>query len=853
MRGVVDSPRNKEKNLKTMDSKIETSNSALQAAVDGACKKIAPMWPLKSFVAVNPFLGFSEKTFHETCASIRRVNRIDMLMPRDFYREAINSGAIEDQDIIGALKSAPADWASPKSLAEFKSALAQESNAKKHPKAVVATISEVLDKLASGNRQISRTSFMVDEISKFCSSYYDEGQALLPYPGKKRSLYSAWLLSQRFDRNPEVMGVSGFRKVVGQVPKDPLEAIAFIVQALGIPTRALEDYLYRALFDIGGWASYVRHLVWTNNLYGKKDESLVELLAVRVVWGYALFLERTDSEFTTAWKSAMENAAKTPDDVALSGDADLATDVILQEAYERAYQRKLIQTINDAKTHEKSKQLPARKKLQAAFCIDVRSEVFRRALETACPEVETVGFAGFFGVPIEFIQVGDESGPAQCPVLLKPNFTIYEGLNSANEEAFAEIVQYRILNKRLFSAWKKFKLSAVSCFAYVETLGLLFLTKIIRDSARISRPVPNPKEFGIKASVFENLCPAIQVKPVDGRATGFTDDQMVLTAKSVLKAMSLTKEFSSLVLLVGHAGSTVNNPHAAGLDCGACGGNSGEANARVVASILNHPGVRIALRKHGIEIPEDTWFLGGLHNTTTDEIKIFNLAQIPKAHSHQVEELKDWLAKATQLAQVERSVLLGLQNQKDLSSRIDERSRDWSQVRPEWGLAGNTAFIVGPRSFTSGASFQGRSFLHTYDWRLDNDFSVLELIMTAPMIVASWINLQYYASTVNNPAFGSGNKVLHNVTGTIGVIEGNAGDLRVGLPWQSVHDGNQFVHKPLRLNVMLAAPIEAINAVIKKHSSVRDLVDNRWIHLYAISNDGRVSHKYASNQNWIAQ
>lgn len=851
MRDVVESPRTKEKNLETMDSKTETSNSVLQAAVDGACKKIAPMWPLKSFVAVNPFLGFSDKTFHETCSSIRRVNRIDMLMPRDFHREAMRSGAIEDQDLIGALKSAPADWNVTKSLVEFKAALAQELTPKKQPNAVVATISEVLDKLASGNRQVSRTSFMVDEISKFCANYYDEGQALLPYPCKKRSLYSAWLLSSRFDRNAEVMGISGFRKVVAQMPKDPLEAISFVVQALGIPARALEDYLYRALFDIGGWASYVRHLVWTNSLYGKNDESLVELLAVRVVWGYALFLERTDSEFTTAWKSAMENASKAPDDIALSGDADLAIDVILQEVYERAYQRKLIQTINERKPHVNSMQLPARKKLQAAFCIDVRSEVFRRALETTCPEVETVGFAGFFGVPIEFIQVGDESGPAQCPVLLKPNFTIYEGLNSANEEAFAEIVQYRILNKRLFSAWKKFKLSAISCFAYVEALGLLFLAKIIRDSARISRPAPGPKEFGIKTSIFENLGPVIQAKSVDGRATGFTHDQMILTAKSVLKAMSLTKEFSPLVLLVGHAGSTVNNPHAAGLDCGACGGNSGEANARVVASILNHPAVRIDLRKHSIEIPEDTWFLGGLHNTTTDEIKIFDLSQIPKTHSHQVEELKDWLAKATQLAQVERSVLLGLENQKNLNARIDERSRDWSQVRPEWGLAGNAAFIVGPRSYTSGASLQGRSFLHTYDWRLDNDFSVLELIMTAPMIVASWINLQYYASTVNNPAFGSGNKVLHNVTGTIGVIEGNTGDLKVGLPWQSVHDGKQFVHKPLRLNVMLAAPLEAIDAVIKKHSSVRDLVDNSWIHLYAISNDGRVSHKYASNQNWI--
>ena len=852
MKGVVESLGPIEKSFESKHRESDKSHRDLQSAIDGACKKIAPMWPLKSFVAVNPFLGFSEKTFHEACAGIRRVNRVDILMAREFYREAFNSGVIEDQDLADALKSAPADWNSPKSLAALKTALAQELATRTNPDAVVATISEILDKMASGNKQVSRTSFMVDEISKFCSSYYDEGQALLPFPGKKHSLYAAWLLAQRFDRNAEVMGISGFRKTVAQMPIDPVSAISFVVTALGIPERALEDYLYRALFDIGGWASYVRHLVWTNNLYGKKDDSLVELLAIRVVWGYALFLERTDIEFKSAWKLAMENAAKMPDDVALSRDLNLTVDVILQEAYERAYQRKLIQTINDTNAGKKSKQVPTRKGLQAAFCIDVRSEVFRRALETACPDVETIGFAGFFGVPIEIVHVGDHSGPAQCPVLLKPSFTVQEGLNGANEKSDSEIVERRILAKGLLSAWKKFKLSAVSCFAFVEAIGLFFLAKIIGDAAGISRPVPNPKDFGIKASNLENVGPLIQAKMVAGRAIGFTEDQMVLTAKAVLKAMSLTEVLSPLVLLVGHAGDTVNNPHAAGLDCGACGGNSGEPNARVVAAILNHPGVRIALKKHGVEIPEDTWFLGGLHNTTTDEVKIFELANIPKTHSHRAEQLKEWLAKATQLAQIERSVLLGLHNKKNLNAKIESRSRDWSQVRPEWGLAGNAAFIVGPRNFTSGASLQGRSFLHTYDWRLDKDFGVLELIMTAPMIVGSWINLQYYASTVNNPAFGAGNKVLHNVTGTLGVIEGNAGDLRVGLPWQSVHDGKQFIHKPLRLNVIIAAPIEAINAIIKKHSSVRDLVDHSWIHLYAISDDGRVSHKYAPNQNWIA-
>ena len=122
--------------------------------------------------------------------------------------------------------------------------------------------------------------------------------------------------------------------------------------------------------------------------------------------------------------------------------------------------------------------------------------------------------------------------------------------------------------------------------------------------------------------------------------------------------------------------------------------------------------------------------------------------------------------------------------------------------------------------------------------------------MTAPMVVASWINLQYYGSTVNNRVFGAGNKVLHNVAGTIGVLEGNAGDLKIGLPLQSVHDGTRFVHEPLRLNVVIEAPLDAMNEVIANNEGVRNLVDNRWVHLFAMDDDGRVSHKYRRELVW---
>jgi len=485
--------------------------------------------------------------------------------------------------------------------------------------------------------------------------------------------------------------------------------------------------------------------------------------------------------------------------------------------------------------------------VQAAFCIDVRAEVFRRALETVCPDAETIGFAGFFGFPIEYVPIGRTTGGAQCPVLLKPAFVVCEAVGGAQEEEETEVLGLRLLRRRAARAWKSFKLSAVSSFTYVETAGLFFAAKLLGDSAGLTRTVKDPNTDGFDPQILDRIGPRLEARKIGGRQTGFEPAQRLAMAEAVLGAMSMRDNFGRLVMLTGHGSTTVNNPHASGLDCGACGGHTGEANARVAADILNDPAVRVGLAARGISVTEDTWFLGCLHDTTTDEVRIFDTDQMPATHAEDLLRLQAWLDQAGTLARLERSVLLGGAT----PQQVMARARDWSQVRPEWGLAGNAAFIAAPRARTQGLDLGGRSFLHDYVWQQDTGLGVLELIMTAPMVVASWINLQYYGSTVNNRAFGSGNKVLHNVVGQIGVLEGNAGDLKVGLPWQSVHDGTRFVHEPLRLNVFIEAPEDAMDAIIAKHVGVRDLVSNGWVHLHAMHDEGRVIRRYAGEGRWV--
>jgi len=181
---------------------------------------------------------------------------------------------------------------------------------------------------------------------------------------------------------------------------------------------------------------------------------------------------------------------------------------------------------------------------------------------------------------------------------------------------------------------------------------------------------------------------------------------------------------------------------------------------------------------------------------------------------------------------------------------VIKRSRDWSETRAEWALAGCKAFIAAPRQRTAGRSLEGRAFLHDYVWQQDEGFGVLELIMTAPVVVASWISLQYYGSSVAPDLFGGGNKLLHNVIGGIGVIEGNGGTLRAGLPWQSVHNGSALVHEPLRLSVCIEAPREAMNAILEKHPGVRALFDNRWLHLFGLDDAGQMAWRYRGDLQW---
>jgi len=822
-----------------MNPKSTAVSADIIDAAERAGRKVAPCWPLKHFVAVNPYLGLVDQSFDDAALTVARSAGARMTMPRSFYREAIDSGRISDADLAQALAEADGAGGFVNDVAALKAAACNEHAFAPVP---VPTVADIL-KRETGNRW---DVFVTDRLSAWAAGYFDEGQVTWASPWQALTPYAAWRREALVDRTPEVMGLKGFCQVVADLPETADGLLVEATGRLGLGAPALDLYFHRLLMSIGGWASYARYRVWQSELHGKSDDTLKSLLAVRLAWDVALLdVHRGEPAVTRAWEEARTAFITQP-----QPDKALVIDCLLQSAFDRAWQRSLVSRFARAQVPSQETTRPARKAVQAAFCIDVRSEVFRRAFESVSSDVETIGFAGFFGLPIEYVPIGQSHGGAQCPVLLTPKFTVCEAVMGLNEEEETEVLGLRLMRRRASRAWKSFKLAAVSSFAFVETMGWVYAGKLLTDALGLTRAVPDPAADGIDPDIRKRLGPRLASREVAGRMTGFTAETKIDTGEAILKAMSMTDRYARLVMLTGHGSTTVNNPHATGLDCGACGGHTGEANARVAAAILNEPDVRAGLKERGIDIPQDTLFLGCLHDTTTDEVEIFDAETVPQSHVDDLARLRQWLDNAGKLSRLERSALLNLDGNHAVDPQIMARSRDWSQVRPEWGLAGCAAFVAASRSRTVDLDLAGRSFLHDYDWRQDDGFTVLELIMSAPMVVASWISLQYYGSTTDNHVFGSGNKVLHNVVGTLGVLEGNAGDLRVGLPFQSVHDGERFIHEPLRLAVCIEAPVEAMNTVIEKHESVRNLLDNRWLYLFALDEDGHIAKRYEKGLRW---
>jgi uncharacterized protein YbcC (UPF0753/DUF2309 family) len=782
--------------------------AALKAAADRACSRIAPNWPLDRFIAVNPLWPRTDTPITAVASELAALSGAKLLMPRAWYAAEWRAKRLTAEH----LREAIAQSGDKKLTEAHLSGLLriEEQPLRRRP-----LIVDVMDARCRRELETSWRDYIVERVSRFCANYFDDGQAQIK-PIREEGLYATWRDQAQADHGPAMfMDLPEYRTAVAALPSTAAEMMAAAAAEIGVPSEEWERYLYALLLDINGWASWCAYLRWTARLENRDDDHILELLAIRVAWEWMLFRSGGE-ELRVDWGHAVASWP-TFDRVAAQARTE---DWILQSAVELAWTSQVRRNLPEGFAATR----PSAPAIQAVFCLDVRSELYRRALEAeSCPgqEIQTLACAGFFGIPIEYAPLAADSARPHLPGLMAPKYRVTDiGQDAALENS-------RTSRINASKAWKLFKSSSLSSFAFVDAMGLFFAGSLFGETfAWFKRDSDEHEHAGLSAAEHKARTPRLTSR-VDG--TRIPAEERVQLAESMLRTMSLTRDFARYVLLIGHRGGSRNNPHAAGLDCGACCGQPGDVNARAAAALLNEPSVRTALAARGIHVPETTQFIPGVHNTTTDDVTFFDSGDLP--------EVRAVFEKAGIAARRLRAPKLRLDQLPDakLHEAMIERSKNWAEVRPEWGLANNATFIIAPRERSRHLDLEARAFLHDYRADEDPEFAVLEQIMTGPMVVSHWINFQYYASTVDPTRYGAGNKVLHNVVGGhIGVYEGNGGDLRIGLSLQSLHDGEKWVHSPLRLSVFIEAPRDALDRVLAKHAKVRELVENEWIHLFQI-------------------
>jgi uncharacterized protein YbcC (UPF0753/DUF2309 family) len=783
----------------------------VERRIDSAAEAVGSVWPLHSFVTANPLAGFEDEPFHEAVSDAGRIVGGDGYPSADVFRRAWESGRIDPETLRTELDTHGYD-ADPEASLERMAAAGPVD-----PATEATTATDRVDAV----------------LTKWLSAFLDQGQAEWSMPNREEGFYEAFRTVARHDGEIPADGS------IAALPEDPTEVIRN--RLAGYPASRLEEILEFQLSALPGWTGLLKQRVAEDGAWQSAYPiTLAGYLAVRLT-----LVDLFDAPLSPPEAPASEDGS------ARKGD-DVPLPEVWLSAWEATYRSELVDSIADASASLAGTTDGRRPDAQLVFCIDTRSEIIRRHIEAA-GDYETHGYAGFFGIPMRYAGYDSETTVDACPPILEAEHRIADRPeNAAGDERDAHDRWHAAIDAGK-TAIERLTHNAATAFSFVESAGVGYGAALAARTLLPGRvydlldaadaPTPDDHEF---------CTPTVEYNPdaVHELREGLTLGEKVKYAATAFELMGW-EEFARVVVFAGHASETTNNPFDSSLDCGACAGNPGGPSARVLAAICNDDAVRAKLRERGIEIPDDTVFVAGEHNTTTDEVELY-ADGVPESHAEDVERLRADLATARAGAAAERAGDMGA----DADSGVREterRAADWAETRPEWGLAGNAGFVIGPRELTDGLDLDGRAFLHSYDWSTDPDGEALSAIMAGPMVVTQWINAQYYFATVDNAAYGSGSKVTHNPVGNVGVYQGNGGDLMSGLPLQSLMsaDGEPY-HQPLRLSVVIHAPVDRVTDVLAERDDLAGLLDNGWLSLTVV--DPEQDHRaleYAGDLEWV--
>ncbi|MEO5925720.1 MAG: DUF2309 domain-containing protein [Bryobacteraceae bacterium] len=696
---------------------------------------------------------------------------------------------------------------------------------------------------------------------RLCAVFTDQGLSYWPMPNREEGLLGAamTLLQQPFCLLPSELGsLPGRCKEIAGVPA--VDVVCRIFDILGIPESQWDAAVQTELLALGGWAGMIYRLQEEPELAPHEivPATLMDFLALRML----LTVSAVDALMPgrlKAWKSArgtsddpfgrrLASAATLFDAAgqvegpasriaALRTELDLFDELerrrILHIAYERRHERQILLPMQE---HRRRKPLPQSEKLSAQvfFCLDEREESIRRHLEEIAPHIETFGAVGFYGVAINYTGLDDAHGVSLCPVVVKPAHAVTERPVEGHWGSHARRVRMRRMWAWVAREWSVSSRTLVRGWVGTTVLGVF---SIVPMAARVF----SPRRYGkLIAWLNASILPeprtelAFERKDAEGHTEtfdllkGFTVEEKVDRVAAVLTMAGLRRGMARLVVVLGHGSTSLNNPHESAYNCGACGGRRGGPNGRLFAAMANLPGVRAGLKARGIIVPDDTWFVGGNHDTCNDDIDLYDLEAVPHTHRRDLADVRAALDKARALSAHERTRRFASTRWLDGPSEglrhVQGRAEHLAEPRPEYGHSSNAVCIVGRRSSTRGLFLDRRAFLVSYDMANDPNNSSLAGLLGAVFVVCAGINLEYYFSYVDNERFGCGSKLPHNVTGLLGVMNGYESDLRTGLTLQMVE-----IHEPVRILFVIESTPERIEQTVKSNALNWEFLEKRWI------------------------
>ena len=581
------------------------------------------------------------------------------------------------------------------------------------------------------------------------------------------------------------------------------------------------QYLFDAHFAHPGWSGFIGAVEQHPNTL--LDARRIDLRSW-VEFELLLELDALTAELGDRWLPLARHVTFPPDDYSSRNQRTEYSQVIelWQDAFEWSYYDAVLKGLQRSDQRrkaavdqpEKTVQSPA---FQAIFCIDEREDSLRRHLEAMDTGCETFGAPGFFGVEFYFQQEGSVIYDKLCPAPVTPAYLIKESRSGRRRKG-----------ELLYARDSHHFLTGVG-------FSLVFgLWAFVRMARNLIRPAMSPaisNAFGHMDTdsdlTIENSHPDDRE---NGLQIGYTVSEMTARAESFLRGIGLTRHFAPLVYMVAHGSSSANNPHHGAHDCGACSGRPGAVNARVMAHILNHSGVRRMLAERGITIPDRTRFMGCMHDTAADVMGYYDEKKLSDAERHHHETIKLTFENALDLNAKERSRRFASidtkQKLRSVRKAIHDRSVSLFEPRPELGHGTNTLAVIGRRTLTQRLFLDRRAFLNSYDPTQDPDGTILSAVMRPIGLVCGGINLEYYFSRVDNIRMGAGTKLPHNVMGLFGVANSSDGDLRPGLPWQMIE-----VHDPVRLMVIVEHRPEIVLKAVQSSPAVFEWYANEWVHL----------------------